>query len=231
MAPYPVLRIKPGREWPLKNHHHAIYKNAIESLMGIETGSIAEVQSSEGEFLCYATINLKAYICGRAIAFEKGDPMATLRRNIKNAIELRRHLLSGEDTTAVRLINAEGDAIPGLIVDQYGDIVVMQITTLGMDRLRPWIIQTLDEFCTPTAIFEKSTGASRKSEGLEPKEGSAKGTGPDTVTVTERGLKYLINLMGSQKTGLFIDQREMRSLVKSLAPGRTVLDVCSYTGG
>lgn len=228
---YPILRIKPEREWPLRNHHHAIYKNAIESLTGIETGSIVEVQNSKGEFLCYATINLKSYICGRAIAFEQGDPLATLRRNIKNAIGLRQHLLSGEDTTAVRLINAEGDAIPGLIVDQYGDIVVMQITTLGMERLRPWLIQTLDEFCKPSAIFEKSTSASRKSEGLEPREGWAKGTGPDTVTVTERGLKYLINLMGSQKTGLFIDQREMRSLVKSLAPGRTVLDVCSYVGG
>ncbi len=228
---YPILRIKPEREWPLRNHHHAIYKNAIESVTGIETGSIVEVQNSKGEFLCYATINLKSYICGRAIAFEPGDPLATLRRNIKNAIGLRQHLLSGEDTTAVRLINAEGDAIPGLIVDQYGDIVVMQITTLGMERLRPWLIQTLDEFCKPSAIFEKSTGASRKSEGLEPREGWARGTGPDTVTVTERGLKYLINLMGSQKTGLFIDQREMRSLVKSLAPGRTVLDVCSYVGG
>ncbi len=236
---YPIIKLKPQREWPLRNRHHAIYKNGIESLMGIETGCIAEVRSSEDAFLCYATINLRSYICGRAISFEQGDPMAALRKNMKHAIDLRRHLLSSEDTNAIRLINAEGDAIPGLIVDRYGDVIVMQITTLGMDRLRPWLIQTLIELTEPAAIFEKSTGVSRKTEGLEPREEWVKGeqgaafmaADAEPIAVTERGLKYMISLTGSQKTGLFLDQREMRSLVRSLAPGRTVLDCCSYVGG
>jgi 23S rRNA (cytosine1962-C5)-methyltransferase len=230
-AQYPTITLKPERDWPLRNRHHAIYQNAIVSLAGIETGSIVEVRGSKEEFLCYAMINLKAYICGRAIAFEEGDPLETMRRAMKRAIELRRHFFGSEDTTAYRLINAEGDEIPGLIVDQYNDVLVVQFTTLGMDRLRGWVATTLQELCGATAIFEKSTGAARKKEGLEPREEWLTGKGDDTVEVRERGMKFLITLQGSQKTGLFLDQREMRSLVRSLAAGKTVLDCCSYVGG
>src|SRR5665213_1447430 len=109
MAPaYPIVRLKPDREAHLKNRHHAIYRNAFESL-GVPTGSIVEVRSSEDVFLCYAMINIKSYICGRAIAFEQGDPMQLLRRNIKRAIEMRQQFFSSNDTTAFRLVNAEGD--------------------------------------------------------------------------------------------------------------------------
>src|SRR3989338_6880891 len=259
MTKYPTIILKPDREIHLKNHHHAIYKNAVESLTGIETGEIVEVKSSKGEFLCYATMNTRAYICGRAISFEEGDPMATLEKNIKRAVKIRETFFQSEDTDSYRLINAEGDEIPGLIVDKYGPILVVQLTTLGMDRLRTWIANLLMEVCEPKAIFEKSTGAARKKEGLEPKEGLLKSTGPDRIKIKERGLTYLIDLVGTrslaeagstlreknatehareyptakagQKTGLFLDQREMRSLVKQFAAGRTVLDCCSYVGG
>lgn len=197
----------------------------------VENGSIVRVESAEGEFLCYATFNRKAYISARAIAFEEGNPLQTLRRNMKKAIEMRQHFFSSKDTTAFRLINAEGDGIPGLIVDRYGDIVVVQLTTLGMDRLRPWLINMLADLCNTERMFEKSTGASRKNEGLEPREQWLRGSGDTTVTVSERGLKFLISLVGSQKTGLFLDQREMRSLTKEMSAGRTVLDCCSYVGG
>lgn len=230
-ATYPVMVLKPDKDMHLRNRHHAVFRTAVTTLPDAETGSIVEVRAANGDFLCYATFNRKAYICGRAIAFEKGDPLQTLRRSIKHAIELRRHFFSSSDTTAYRLINAEGDAIPGLIADRYGDIIVIQLTTLGMDRLRDFVISTLWEFCAPQAIFEKSTGAARKKEGLEPREGWARGKGADTIEVLERGRKFLITLAGSQKTGLFLDQREMRSLVSSLAPGRVVLDCCSYVGG
>ncbi|HVW66305.1 MAG TPA: class I SAM-dependent rRNA methyltransferase [Candidatus Peribacteraceae bacterium] len=231
MPDYPVLRLKKDREGPLKNRHHAIYKNAFESVEGVPTGSIVEVRSSEDEFLCFATINTRAYICGRAIAFEEGDPLQSLKRTMKRSIDLRRQFFSAADTTAYRLINAEGDFVPGLIADRYGEIVVVQITTLGMDRLRDWITNVIGDLAQTERIFEKSTGASRKSEGLEPREQWLRGSGETTLEVTERGLKFQISLTGSQKTGLFLDQREMRSLVKQLAPGRTVLDCCSYVGG
>ena len=227
---YPVLTLKPGRDAPVKNRHHTLYRTAFEST-DVENGSIAEIRSSEGEFLCYATVNTRAYIAARAIAFEEGDPLLILRRTMKQAIDLRSAFFSDPDTTAYRLINAEGDGVPGLIVDRYGDTVVVQLTTLGMDRLRPWLVNTLADLCNATKLFEKSTGASRAKEGLEPKEGWLRGKGDDRIIIKERGLQYVISLAGSQKTGLFLDQRNMRSLVRSLAPGRTVLDVCSYVGG
>lgn len=232
MATYPVITLKPERDWPLRNHHHAIYKTAIGKMPEVKNGGIAEVRSDMGDFLCYATINIHAYICGRAISFEeKEDPMVTLRRNIESSIALREKLIATEDTNAVRLINAEGDAIPGLIVDRYNDVIVFQITTLGMDRLREWIVDLLWNTCKPKAIYEKSTSAARKNERIDPVEGWARGEADNAAIVTERGLKFEINLAGSQKTGLFLDQREMRSLVRSYAKGKTVLDCCSYVGG
>ncbi len=198
----------------------------------VKNGGIAEVRSDMGDFLCYATINIHAYICGRAISFEeKEDPMVALRRNIERSIALRRQLISTEDTNAVRLINAEGDGIPGLIVDRYGDVIVLQITTLGMDRLREWIVDLLWNVCHPKAIYEKSVSSARKNERIDPVEGWVRGEADNAIMVTERGLTFEINVAGSQKTGLFLDQREMRSLVRSYAKGKTVLDCCSYVGG
>ncbi len=228
---YPVLTVKSTGEIHLRNRHHAIFQSAITSPPAAEDGAIVEVKSVKGEFLCYATYNSEAYICGRAIAFDRGDPMDTLRRNISRSVAMRKSLAGTEDTNCWRLINAEGDGIPGLIVDQYGDIIVMQLTTMGMDKLRDWIADLLFGLCKPKAVFEKSTGGSRKKEGLEPKEGWVKGEGPAKFEVKERGLKYIIDIAGSQKTGFFLDQREMRGLVRSLASNRTVLDVCSYVGG
>lgn len=231
MTAYPIITLKSERDWPLKNRHHAIYKTAIAVLPDIKNGSIAEVRSTEGDFLCYAHINIHAYICGRAIAFEPGDPLVTLRKNIENAVAMRRRLISRDETNAVRLINAEGDGIPGLIVDQYGDVLVLQFTTLGMDRLREWITDLLWGIVKPAAMYEKSTSPARKNERIDPVEGWLRGKADETLTVHERGLTYEIHLAGSQKTGLFLDQRDMRSLVRTLARDRTVLDCCSYVGG
>ena len=228
---YPILKLKPGKEPHLKNRHHAIFQTAVSVFPQCEDGSIVEVQDSTGKFLCYATLNRKAYIAGRAIAFQKGDPLEQLGRQIVASIELRKQFFQSSDTTAYRLVNAEGDSVPGLIADQYGSVLVLQFTTLGMDRLKSWVVDLMRKHVRCDAIFEKSAGPGRKKEGLEPVEGWIGKPGKDTVEVMERGLKFLISFSGSQKTGLFLDQREMRSLVRSLAKGRTVLDCCSYVGG
>lgn len=226
-----MVTIKAGRDTHLRNRHHAVYSTAVQGKLEVVGGSIVEVQSSTGEFLCFAMANPQAYIALRAISFEQSDPLETLRRLMKRAIDMRGALISTSETTAVRLINAEGDAIPGLVVDRYGDVLVVQLTTLGMDRMRAWIAKTLQELTGLSLIFEKSLGTARRKEGLEPTEGWIAGKGPDVVPVMERGLRYEIHLKGSQKTGLFLDQREMRALVRQYAAGRTVLDVCSYVGG
>lgn len=229
---YPILKLRPSGDAHLRNRHHSIFKTSLGAQMpSVEDGGIVEVQNAQGDFLCYATFNSAAYICGRAISFEKGDPLVQLKKAITSSVKMREEFFKNEDTNAFRLINAEGDEVPGLICDRYGDTLVIQLTTLGMDKLRDWIIEVLKEVCNPKNIFEKSTSPARKKENLEPREGWAFGTGEEVVEVKERGLKFLIALTGSQKTGLFIDQREMRSMVRSLAAGRTVLDCCSYVGG
>lgn len=229
---YPILTIKPAKESHLKNRHHAIFHTSVSKYPDCDDGSIVEVQSTGGQFLCYAMLNRKAFICARAIAFtQAGDPLRELEHSIRAAIDLRPQFFIGDDTNACRLVNAEGDGVPGLIVDQYADTLAVQITTLGMDNIRPWIIDVLERLVKPAAIFEKSGGPGRKKEGLEPREGWMTKKGRDTIEVRERGLKFLISFAGSQKTGLFLDQRDMRSLVRSLSTGRTVLDVCSYVGG
>lgn len=228
---YPILTLRPGNEIHLYNRHHAIFRSAIAFPPGVPDGSIVEVQTTTKQFLCYAHYNSKAYICGRALAFENRDPLEQLKELMERAIKMRAAVIHDEDTTAIRLINAEGDAIPGLVVDKYGDVLIVQLTTMGMDRMRDWIADTLMALTGMSLLFEKSTGSSRKKEGLENVEGWLRGKGDDTITVRERGLSYKIGLEGSQKTGLFLDQREMRSLVRSLAKGRTVLDICSYVGG
>jgi 23S rRNA (cytosine1962-C5)-methyltransferase len=238
---YPILTLKPGSEIHLRNRHHAIFQSAVVSPPQVESGGIVEVRASDKSFLCYATYNPTAYICGRAVSFEQGDPLQALRAQLEKSIALRKAFFENEDTNAYRLVNAEGDFIPGLIVDQYGDVVVLQSTTLGMDVLRDFIVEALMEIVKPKAIYEKSTSTSRKKEGIEDIEqwirGDLKDMHPDSLTedgkliVRERGIHYVIDLVGSQKTGLFLDQREMRSIVKQFAKDRTVLDCCSYVGG
>jgi 23S rRNA (cytosine1962-C5)-methyltransferase len=231
MSTYPILTLKAGREISLKNRHPAVYVTAVEHAPEVQNGGIVEVQSSTGEFLCYATYNRRAYICLRAIGFAKRDPLEQIREAIERAIALRTMLAEKEDTTAWRLVNAEGDGIPGLIVDRYGDVLTVQFTTLGMDRLREWVTETLIALLKPKAIFEKSTGSARKKEGLENVEHWIRGGVEGGIEVRERGVRYKIELHGSQKTGLFLDQREMRSMVREFAKDRTVLDICSYVGG
>ena len=136
---YPILRLKPEREIHLKNRHHAVFKNAVAQFPDVKNGSIVEVRGAGNDFLCYATLNTHAYICARAIAFEEGDPLEQLKRTIERSVQMRRAFFGREDTNAFRLVNAEGDAVPGLIVDQYGPILVLQCTTLGMDALRDWV--------------------------------------------------------------------------------------------
>ena len=231
MTAYPVLQLRPGADIHLKNRHHAIFRSAVLSAPQVQNGGIVRVESHDGTFLCYAMYNPVAYICGRAVAWNDDEPMAQIRRSIERAVEMRAAFFSDGATNAYRLINAEGDGVPGLIVDRYDRTLAVQLTTLGMDTLREWVVDVLMDCCDCDRIYEKSSGTARKKEGLEPKEGWLHGDGATSVPVEENNLQFVIELAGSQKTGLFLDQRDMRALVRSLARGRTVLDVCSYVGG
>jgi 23S rRNA (cytosine1962-C5)-methyltransferase len=137
----------------------------------------------------------------------------------------------GADTTAYRVINGEGDLLPGVVADWYDGILVLQCLTAGAERLKPWLIDALRAELEPRAIVERSEGSVRKAEGLSSVAATAFGEPPAEVIVRENGLRFAVVPGGGQKTGHFCDQRPNRALVRSLSAGRRVLDAFAYSGG
>lgn len=163
------------------------------------------------------------------LSFDQEDPLVTLKGHLEQAYRLRKRLL-GARTNALRIINAEGDFCPGLIVDQYDTIVVMQISTLGMERLKPWLVEQLRALLQPTWIVECSTSPSRKQEGLLPIKTTLWGTPLDGTYIHEGDLRFWVSPLRGQKTGYFLDLRDMRFLVQEQSQGKRVLNCFSYTG-
>ncbi len=225
------VTLKVGKDKPIRNRHHWIFSGAVQSLPSFHDGDILPVHSSEGQHLGYAYFNRKSSIIGRMVSFDSTDPITVIKQQIDSAVTLREALFDPRVTDAYRLINAEGDRLPGLIVDRYGSVLVVQVTTLGMERLKGVVVDLLRERCGPTAIYEKSTMPSRKEEGLPDAEGWLWGNPQREIEVKENGLRFIVNPEQSQKTGFFLDHRDMRQYVRTLAAGKRVLNAFSYTGG
>lgn len=164
------------------------------------------------------------------LAFGQETVEEALQKRIASAISLRRHLFSSH-TNAIRLIHAEGDGLPGLIVDAYADVLVIQISNSGLEKCREFIVSRLVQEYQPRSIYEKSTSFLRKKEGMEEVRAHLYGEETPEVEVKENGLRYSVHVLEGQKTGLFLDQREMRALVRDLSPNRRVLNCFAYTGG
>jgi len=222
--------LKPGREKAIRNRHHWIFSGAIKSMPDFENGSILPVQSAGGEMLGYAYFNRKASIIGRMVSFGDMPAEDAILQNFENAIELRQRCFKPAVTNAYRLINAEGDFIPGLVADLYDDVLVLQVGTLGIDKLKPLILDIFMKRLKPRSIYEKSDLPSRREEGLKDYEATLYGEPVKQVQIREEGLPFLVNITGSQKTGFYLDQREMRELVREQAAGRRVLNAFAYTG-
>lgn len=227
---YPVLTLKADKETSIRNGHRWIFSGAVATVEPVEDGSIVAVKNARGNLLGFGMYHSKTSISVRLLGFGSKDPIETLKSNILSAIALRSRLFRKEVTNAVRLIHSESDGIPGLVVDQYADVLVVQISTLGTERLKPLILETLIEALKPRAILEKSDMPSRREEGLEAGEGMLYGPTVDRVVALENSMKFEVDFSG-QKTGFFLDQREERDLVRSLAHGKTVLNAFGYTGG
>jgi 23S rRNA (cytosine1962-C5)-methyltransferase len=223
-----------GKERPIQNRHHWIFSRAFRSLPEFTDGDIMQIASAEGEILGHAYMNNTTVITGRMLNFDESDPIEALKENIKKAIHFRSQLFDETQTDTYRLINGEGDYIPGLIVDKYGPVLVIQIATVGMDKLKQLVIDSLIESFGKgkiTCVYEKSTMSARLKDGLKPTEGVVWGEIPEELIVKENGIKFGVDLRKSQKTGLFIDMRDMRSLVGSMSKNKRVLNCFSYTGG
>jgi 23S rRNA (cytosine1962-C5)-methyltransferase len=224
--------LKKGKEVIFENRHQWIFSGAVYAFpKEFRSGTIYPVYSSNSELLGHAYFNKSQSLCGRILSFGVKDPIEELYSNIEKALMLRRSLLDLTQTNAYRLINGEGDGLPGLVVDQYDQYLVIQSGTLGMDYLLPKLTEYLASKKLWKGIFEKSTGSSRKEEKLAEKIGVLWGKDQESIVIQEHGLFFEVNWRKGQKTGFFLDQREMRQLVKSLSKDKKVLNCFSYSGG
>lgn len=197
----------------------------------MQEGQLAEVFASDGEKLGLALFNQGRSILGHMMAFGSDSLEEALTKRIRQALSLRRMWFDPKETNAYRLINAEGDGIPGVIVDAYNDVLVLQISNAGVESIKELLVSLLVQEVKPKAIFEKSTSFLRKKEGLQEVRALLYGEALAEIEVLEKGLLYSVDLLEGQKTGLFLDQREMRSWVRSLSQNRRVLNCFAYTGG
>lgn len=235
----PEIILKPGEEKRILSGHPWIYDNEISKLPHeAGNGVLVTVKTWEGLIIGPAYINTKSKITVRMLDINK-NPSAVYDRyedidelledKISAAVKRREKI---ENSDAKRVVFSESDSLPGLIVDLYKNTAVVQINTLGMDRLREKIIKIIDENIGPKNIYEKSLSPVRQKEGLEPEERLIKPEGGELkpVTITENGLKFRVDVTGGSKTGFYLDQRDNRARLEKYAGGKEVLDAFCYTG-
>lgn len=222
--------LKPGRDKAVRNRHHWIFSGAIRDLPDFEDGAILPVRSSSGELLGHGYFNRRSSITGRMVSFGPEPPEAAIRGSLERALALRAGIFDPAVTNARRLVNAEGDGLPGLVADLYDDVLVLQVATLGMEKLKPLVLDFLGRALHPRTIIERSDLPARRDEGLEDSSGVLAGEPVERVRILENGVSYWVDLVHGQKTGFFLDQRESRRLVRDWAAGRRVLNTFAYSG-
>ena len=228
-----MITLKKGREKSLKRRHPWIFSGAVEKASG-KAGDTLEVRDSSGKTLALAAYSPKSQIRARVWTFDPKESVGVdfFRNRIQRALALREALWSARQTNALRLVNAESDGLPGLVVDRYADVLVAQFLAAGVERWREPILDLLNEISGCEAIFERSDSEVRKLEGLTARVGFARGNrNASRCPILENGLHFRVDVEQGQKTGFFLDQRDNRQRVRALAAGREVLDGFSYTGG
>lgn len=235
--PAAIVILKKGRDKPIRNRHPWVFSGAIAKIDGSpEAGQIVEILDSEGQWLARAYYNPRSQIRARILTWEAGESIDSnywLGR-IKKAIEFRSLLKLEPETTAYRLVNAEADGVPGLIVDKYGDYLVLQCLTAGIDSRKDEFIALLVGLFQPAGIVERSDAGVRKKEGLRRESGIRYGQAPpERLRVSENSILMQADLLHGHKSGLYLDQRENRAIVgrPRYVTGRDVLNVFAYTGG
>jgi 23S rRNA (cytosine1962-C5)-methyltransferase len=230
----PSLVLKPGREKSLLRRHPWIFSGAIGRVDGNpDSGGTVDLLSSKGDFLARAAYSPQSQICARVWTFDPSESVDAdfFRRRISCSLAVRAGLRPAP-TDALRLINAESDGLPGLIVDRYAGTLVVQFLAAGAEYWRETIADLLLELTGLKDIYERSDADVRELEGLPPSVGALRGALHETrITIHENGLKFLVNIATGHKTGFYFDQRENRRRVRQLAEGRQVLDCFCYTGG
>lgn len=226
--------LKPGREKSVLHRHPWLFSGALQDVKkGIESGATVNIVTSAGEILAKGAYSPDSQIRVRIWTFDPAEEINTafFKRRISNAIALRKTFVPEADT-ASRLINAESDGLPGVIVDRYANFLICQFLSAGADRYKQEIVQRLQEMIAPTGIFERSDVEIREKEGLKPHAGLLSGDEPpELIQVTQGGIRFLVDVRKGHKTGMYLDQRDNRNVVRGLAKDKEVLNCFAYTGG
>jgi 23S rRNA (cytosine1962-C5)-methyltransferase len=234
------LVLKKGREKSVRRRHPWVMSGAIASgepedgdpktaQMGVWTG----LRSASGERLGFGHYSPNSSLRVRLLAFGTEDPgEALLEERIRAAVARRASHPLLQGTNALRLVNAEADGLPGLVVDRYADVVVVKASAAGMHERLDRITAVLSEATGATHGFARADARSARREGIPVFDGPLwGGPPPELVMIDERGRELEVDVVAGQKTGFYLDQRDARDLVERLAAGRRVLDLFSYTGG
>ncbi len=224
--------LKPGKEKAILRRHPWIFSGAIDSMTGNpENGSLVRVYSKKNEYLGIGSYSPHSQIRIRMWSFADEEiNYDFFCQKISDAKKKRLTFINKYKDSAWRLVYAESDLIPGLIVDQYNDVLVVQILSSGAEYFRETIIKALIDVTGIENIFERSDSEVRKLEGLPERSGAISGIIPDNVEIVEDGYRFLVDIIGSQKTGFYLDQRLNRRIVADYCSEKNVLNVFSFTG-
>jgi len=230
---YPTVKILPGEDRRLRHGSPWLFSNELRmdaDAKALPRGSLVRLMSGNGKILGVAQFNPHSLIAARLLTRNKDALIdrGFLARRLARALNLREKLF---EAPHYRLVHAEADGLPGLVVDRFDETLVAQLNTAGMQALEAPLVQALNEVLRPAAILARNDSAARQLEGLESEVRPLKGELPGRVELVENGLTFLADPAGGQKTGWFFDQRDNRRFAAGLAKGEAVLDVYSYTGG
>jgi 23S rRNA (cytosine1962-C5)-methyltransferase len=231
----PRIVLKPGHVQPVWAGHPWVYAQAVDRVEGgAAPGDEVDVVDPRGNFLGRGLYSPRSAIPVRLYtrSAARRIDVALLERRLERAITRRRALgLPSAETTAYRVVHAEGDALPGLIVDRYGDVLVVQFATIGIKRRERDVLDGLSRLLAPRAIVDRSSERTARLEGFEAGSGVVEGDATlAELDFLERGLRWRIPLSVGQKTGFYLDQRELRARIERLAAGRSVFDAFCFVG-
>ena len=229
-----VVRLRPGRDKSLLRRHPWVFSGAIERVQGDPAdGETVRLEDAGGQFLAWGAFSSKSQIRARIWSRNEHESIDQhfLRLRLERSIRRRDGYLIPGETDAVRLVHGESDGLPGLVVDRYGDVLVAQFLSSGVDYWKQAIADALVDLVDVPDLYERSDADVRRLEGLPECTGPLRGRPVQQVVIYENGLQFRVDIAAGHKTGYYLDQRENRRVVRKLAGGKDVLDCFSYSGG
>lgn len=231
---YPILKLLPKRDKSVLNRHPWIFSGGVQNKVAAEDGDIVEVRNHEGIVLGYGFFSSTSQIVCRMFDWGSApaafDQQSYWKAKFENALALRQAAVINEGTNAYRLIHAEGDFLPGLIVDVYGALAVAQILIAGTEKIKNFLFDALRNM-NFSHIYVKAKTNLQNADSFQTDSGWIEGQLENPVLVKENGLNFMVDFIGGQKTGFFLDQRDNRQLLGKYTHDKIVLNAFSYTGG